>query len=134
MIVDAGKLAQRLRSIDVLEVGVHLPPGPELDAVTVACREAGKRIVDLGASPGLVVTADGVVADGVVRPLKHEVDEAIPDARTVLVIRLVGDVPLAPTLDAYLETEMVPGRDVWLDVRLPSWGSPSSSARSWRST
>ncbi len=61
------------------------------------------------------MTADGVVADGVVRPLKDEVDAAVPDATTVLVLRILGDVPLAPTLDAYLETKMISGRDVWVE-------------------
>lgn len=115
MIVDAGKLAQRLRSLDVEEIGVHLPPGRERDAVEAVCKEAEVRIVGLEALPRAIVTADGVVADGVVRPLKHEVDAAVPDAKTVFVLRLVGDVPLAPTLDAYLETEMVSGRDVWVE-------------------
>ena len=83
--------------------------------VLSACREAGTRVVDLDARPEVIVTADGMLADGIVRPLKPEVDEAVPDARTVIVLRLVGDAPLAPTLDAYLETEMRTGRDVWLD-------------------
>jgi hypothetical protein len=62
-----------------------------------------------------VITADGTASDGVVRALKSEVDAAVPEAHTVIVLRLVGDVPLAPTLDAYLDVEMIEGRDVWLD-------------------
>jgi hypothetical protein len=93
---------------------VHLLAGPELDAVTSACHEAGKDVVGIEARPNVIVTADGMQQDGVVRPLKLEVDEAVPDARMVIVLRVVGETPLAPTLDAYLETEMFEGRDVWL--------------------
>lgn len=115
MIVDTQELVRRLRSLDVEQIAVHLPAGAERDAVEAACRETGKEIAGLEASPDVVVTADAVVADGLVRPLKEEVDAALPDARTVIVIRLAGGVPLAPTLDAYLDVEMVPGRDVWLE-------------------
>ena len=115
MTIDDRLLAGHLRSLNTSVVGVHLPPGPERDAVTSACREAGKQVVGIDARPDLVVTADGALSDGVVRPLKPEVDAAVPDARMVIVLRLVGDAPLAPTLDAYLETEMIEGRDVWLD-------------------
>jgi len=61
------------------------------------------------------VTADGVVENGVVRCLKDEVDTAVPDAERVIVLRLIGDAPLAPTLDAYLDVRMIEGRDVWFD-------------------
>ncbi len=119
MIVDTETLTGRLRSLDVEEIGVHLLPGAERDAVAEACRQANLRIVGLDALPRVIVTADAVVAEGVVRPLKEEVDAAVPDAETVLVIRIAGDVPLAPTLDAYLETELIPGRDAWLEDLAP---------------
>lgn len=115
MTIDVRRLAGHLRSLDVQQIGIHLPPGPERDAVAAACRQAEKEVIDVGARPDVVITADGVLSDGVVRPLKLEVDAAVPDARIVIVLRLVGHVPLAPTLDAYLEVEMVEGRDVWLD-------------------
>jgi len=68
----------------------------------------------LDARPGVIITADGVVENGTVRCLKDEVDVAVPDARTVLVLRLLGDAPLAATMDAYLDVQMTPGRDVWV--------------------
>jgi hypothetical protein len=45
--------------------------------------------------------------------LKDELDEALPEAEKVVVVKHAGDVPLAPTLDAYLDVAMIPGRDVW---------------------
>jgi acyl-coenzyme A synthetase/AMP-(fatty) acid ligase len=118
--IDPQQLARHLRSLDVHEIGVHLPVGPERDAVISACRDAGKAVVAVDARPEVVVTADGALSDGIVRPMKLEVDAAVPDARMVIVLRLVGDVPLAPTLDAYLEVEMLDGRDVWLDDLVPT--------------
>ena len=112
MTIDLGELTKRLRAS---EVGVYLPPGPLRDQVSAACREAGAEVVSVGMSPDVIVTADGIVADGMIRPLKEEVDAAATGARTVIVLRVLGDVPLAPTMDAYLDVEMIPGRDVWLD-------------------
>ena len=105
------ELADYLAGLNVEAVGVHLPGVPERALVVDACRAAGKAVVGLDAS--VVVTADGVVENGVVRPLKDEVDAAVPDAERVIVLRLIGDMPLAPTLDAYLDVEMIEGRDVW---------------------
>jgi acyl-coenzyme A synthetase/AMP-(fatty) acid ligase len=118
--IDLQRLARYLGSLDVHQVGVHLPSGDARDAVAAACRDAVKAVVAVDAKPEVVITADGVLSDGIVRPMKEEVDAAVPDARIVIVLRLVGDVPLAPTLDAYLEVEMIEGRDVWLDDLVPS--------------
>ena len=115
MTIDLQLLARHLRSLDVDELGVHLPAGPARDEVLRACRDAGKAVVAVDMSPEVVITADGALIDGVVRPLKEEVDALVPDARIVIVLRLVGDAPLAPTFDAYLDVEMLEGRDVWLD-------------------
>jgi hypothetical protein len=104
-----------LRSLSAQQIGIHLPPCPERDAIIDACRDAGKTIVGIASAPDVIVTADGVYEGGVVRPLKEEVDAALPDARTVIVLRLAGNAPLAPTLDAYLDVEMREGRDIWLD-------------------
>jgi len=70
------------------------------------------------------VTADADVEGGVVRPMKDEVDAIAPDAERVIVLRLAGDAPLAPTLDAYLDVVMIEGRDVWDD------GDPDEGASS----
>jgi hypothetical protein len=94
-------------------VGVHL--GGARDDVVATLLAAGKRVVGLGERPDAIVTADGVVENGFVRPLKEEVDEAVPDAARVIVLRLLGDVPLGPTYDVYLEVAMRPGRDFWCE-------------------
>lgn len=118
VIGDVEKLAAYLRSIDASLVGVHLPASEELDLTLEACRLADKQVVALDERPSVVVTADGAFDDGVVRCLKEEVDAAVRDARHVVVFRILGDAPLAPTLDAYLDVDMAPGRDVWFqDVR-----------------
>jgi acyl-coenzyme A synthetase/AMP-(fatty) acid ligase len=108
-------LAAYLRTIDVAEIGVHLPGIAERDDVADACRAAGKNVVGLDAKPAVVVTADGVAENGSVRCLKDEVDEAVPGARRVIVLRVIGDAPLAATMDAYLDCAMSDGRDVWID-------------------
>ena len=107
------ELADYLAGLNVETIGVHLPGVPERAFALECCRAAGKAVVDLGAGPPVVVTADGVVENGVVRCLKDEVDEARPGAELVIVLRLIGDMPLAPTLDAYLDVHMMEGRDVW---------------------
>lgn len=112
---DAAALAAYLAALDTEDVGVHLGDLPERDVAFEACRLAGKRVVGLDARPSVVVTADGVFENGVTRPLKDEVDAAVPQARRVIVFRVAGDVPLAPTLDAYLTVTMLSGRDVWAD-------------------
>lgn len=104
-----------LRSLGEHDIGVHLPPCAQRDSITEACRLAGKQVVDIASAPDVIVTADGVLSSGIVRPLKEEVDRAIPNARIVVVLRMVGNAPLAPTLDAYLDVEMREGRDVWFD-------------------
>jgi acyl-coenzyme A synthetase/AMP-(fatty) acid ligase len=106
-------LGSFLRSLD--RIGLHLPAGPERTAIARACERAGVSVVDISAAPEVLVTADGVMDGGLVRPLKEEVDAAVPGARTVIVLRLVGDGPLAATMDAYLDVEMREGRDVWFD-------------------
>ena len=108
-------LVEHLRALEVDEVGVYLLQGQERDEVVAACRDAGKSVVDLDLQPAVVITADAMLQDGVVHTLKEDVDAAVPDAQTVIVLRLVGDAPLAPTMDAYLDVEMIAGRDVWLD-------------------
>ena len=109
-------LVGHLRSRDETEVAVHLPGLAELDAIVrEAVDGAGKHIVALNRHSRVVVTADGIVEDGVVRCLKDEVDALAPHAARVIVFRHVGNAPLAPTLDAYLDIEMVEGRDVWCD-------------------
>lgn len=102
-----------LRSLDC--IGIHLPDGPERNAITEACRRVGVCIVDISQAPQVIVTADGAISDGVVRPFKEEVDALAPGTATVIVLRLVGDGPLAATMDAYLDVEMREGRDVWFD-------------------
>lgn len=109
------RLEAFLHELDPLVVGVHLDGVDERDAVVRLIEQAGRVVVGLEAHPRVVVTADGVAIDGVVRPLKDEVDTAVPDAEHIVVIRKLGDAALAPTLDAYLDVEMTPGRDVWLD-------------------
>lgn len=104
-----------LRSLDDLEIGVHLPSCAERDSIAEACRLAGKQVVDIASAPDVIVTADGVFSNGIVRPLKEEVDRAIPNARIVVVLRMIGNPPLAPTLDAYLDVDMREGRDVWFE-------------------
>jgi hypothetical protein len=108
-------LSELTKHLNTSEVGVHLPPGALRDGVAAACREAGANVVEIETLPEVIVTADGIVADGTIRPLKEEVDAIARLAQTVIVLRLLGDVPLAPTMDAYLDVEMIPGRDVWLD-------------------
>lgn len=117
--VDA--LVAFLRGTGAREVGVRLPPILERVVTLQACRSAGLEVVDLAARPPVVVTADGVLDAGCVHPLKDEVDELVPDARTVIVVRHLGPVPLAPTLDAYLDTWMIPGRDVWFHDVCPDY-------------
>lgn len=112
--IDAD-LASYLRGLAPGAVAVHLDGVEAREAVLEACVRAGRRLVALHDGPEIVVTADGVAQDGVVRCLKDEVDEAAPGAERVIVIRVVGDAPLAATMDAYLDVEMTPGRDVWLD-------------------
>ena len=107
------ELADYLAGLNVETVGVHLPGVLKRDFVLECCRAAGKALVDLGAGPSVVITADGIVENGVVRALKDEVDEALPGAERVIVLRLVGDAPVAPTMDAYLDVHMIEGRDVW---------------------
>jgi acyl-coenzyme A synthetase/AMP-(fatty) acid ligase len=80
------------------------------------CKRSGKRIVRIDEEPDVIVTADGIVENGFVRPLKEEVDEALPDAKRVIVIRHLGDVPLGPTYDVYLDVQMRPGRDEWVEL------------------
>jgi len=110
------ELDHYLAGLNVEAVGVHLAPGGERDFVIAACRAAGKAVVDLDARPRVIVTADGVVDNGAIRCLKDEVDEAVPDAERVIVLRVLGDAALAPTLDAYLDVHMIEGRDVWFDT------------------
>jgi hypothetical protein len=95
-----------------LDVGVHLPGLRDLEAVV---RGSANRVVALEDAPHVIVTADGVVVDGVVRCLKDEVDDLFPGASRVIVVRNLGEAPLAATMDAYLDVEMVAGRDEWLD-------------------
>jgi hypothetical protein len=111
------ELDDYLAGLNVEAVGVHLPPGAERGFVVDACRAAGKTVVDLDAEPRVVVTADGVVENGAVRCLKDEVDDAVPGAERVIVLRLLGEAALAPTMDAYLDVRMIEGRDVWWDPR-----------------
>ena len=108
------RLVSHLHSYGAV-VGVHLPGVASLDEILDACARADVRVVGFDEHPRVVVTADGVVSDGVVRCLKDEVDAIVPGAERVIVIRNIGDAPLAPTMDAYLDVEMIPGRDVWLD-------------------
>lgn len=96
-------------------VGVYLDGVPARQQVIEACARAGKRVVDVREMPKIVITADGVIENGMVRPLKEEVDEALPDAGRVFVLRHLGNVPLSPTYDVYLDVPMKPGRDIWLD-------------------
>ena len=110
-----NSLATYLRSLGPRDVAVHLPAMPEQSVAIEACRIAKKRVVELDAHPRIVVTADGVVMHGMVRCLKEEVDAAVPQAQTVIVFRHLGEAPLAPTLDVYLDVRMVEGRDVWFD-------------------
>ena len=105
------ELADYLARLNVEAVGVHLPGVPERGFVVECCRAAGKAVVGLDAS--VVITADGVIENGVVRALKDEVDATVPGAERVIVLKLIGEIPLAPTLDAYLEVDMIEGRDVW---------------------
>lgn len=107
-------LEERLRSLDASEVAVHLPGVAGADEVHAACERTGARVVALHEGARVVVTADGVGVDGMVRCLKDEVDVIAPDASHVFVLRVLGDVPLAPTMDAYLDVEMIPGRDEWV--------------------
>lgn len=109
----AERLADVLRSYGARTLAVHVPAGPEANVTSVACAIAGVRIVDVSASPDVVFTADAVPMDGTVVPLKDEIDELYPEVAHVIVVRRAGDVPLAPTMDAYLEVTMIPGRDVW---------------------
>ncbi len=108
-------LAAYLRTLEAEIVGIHLPPIPERDIALKACRLAGKTVVPLDAQPTVVITADAVVDGGIVRNLKDETDAAVPHAERVIVFKRAGDVPLAPTMDAYLDVAMTPGRDVWVD-------------------
>jgi len=109
-------LADYLAGLNVEDVGVHLPGVPERAFVVECCRAAGKAVVELGAGPSVVITADGVASNGSVRCLKDEVDEAVPGAERVIVLRLLGNAALAPTMDAYLDVRMIDGRDVWFDT------------------
>jgi acyl-coenzyme A synthetase/AMP-(fatty) acid ligase len=110
------KLAAFLRG--TTEIAVELPDVPERSIVLAACARIGARVVPLTARPQVVVTADGALRDGVVVDLKDAVDAAVPDARYVIVVRCVGNAPLAATMDAYFETTMIPGRDLWLEQLL----------------
>ncbi len=109
------RLTAYLRSLPFGTVAVHLGSAPEHAWVREACRLADKHIVAADEAPDIVVTADGVVEEGHVRPLKDEVDAIAGDAQRVVVLRLVGDAPMAPTMDAYLDVVMREGRDVWFD-------------------
>jgi acyl-coenzyme A synthetase/AMP-(fatty) acid ligase len=104
-----------LRHVTTGEIGIHLPHASVREAVLGACASCSKRVVGLGSRPDVVITADGIFDNGSVRLLKEEVDEAVPDASLVIVLRLLGNVPLGPTYDAYLYVDMRPGRDVWID-------------------
>ena len=115
MLDETETLAEFLRTLDTDEIGVHLLHLPVRNLVLDACRMANKTAVTLDAKPQVIVTADAVVERGNIRCLKDEVDAAVPDARRVIVFRIAGDVPLAPTLDAYLDVVMIPERDVWFD-------------------
>jgi acyl-coenzyme A synthetase/AMP-(fatty) acid ligase len=112
------ELDDYISDVDVDSIGVHLPSGAARDFVVAACRAAGRAVVGLEARPSVVVTADGVIEGGVVRCLKDEVDEALPEATRVIVLRMIGDAALAPTMDAYLDVRMIEGRDVWFDTLL----------------
>jgi acyl-coenzyme A synthetase/AMP-(fatty) acid ligase len=114
-VLDGRDIVDYLRALDAPEVAVHLPSMPERNIAIDACRAAGKTVVALDARPRIVITADAAVAGGVVRNLKDEVDAAVPDAERVIVFRHAGDAALAPTLDAYLDVVMIPGRDIWVD-------------------
>jgi acyl-coenzyme A synthetase/AMP-(fatty) acid ligase len=109
----AERLADVLRSYGAKTLAVDVPAGPEVDITALACEIAGVRIVDSSASPDVVVTADAVPMNGTVVPLKDEIDELYPEVAHVIVVRHAGDIPLAPTMDAYLDVTMIPGRDVW---------------------
>ena len=110
------ELADYLAALGGAEVAVHLPGMAEERAALEACNAAGKTVVGLDTGPKVVITADGVVDNGVVRCLKDEVDRIVPDAQCVIVLRHMGDAALAPTLDAYLDVRMIEGRDVWLEM------------------
>lgn len=94
---------------------MHLPGVACEPDVRAACERAGARVTELHAGARVVITADGVGERGVVRALKDEADAVAERAERVIVLRLAGDAPLAPTMDAYLDVPMRPGRDVWLD-------------------
>lgn len=113
---DDGAMIDLLEHLGVDEIGVHLPGLPQRELVIDACARAGKTVVGLDARPRAVITADGVLEDGVVRCLKDEVDAAAPGAERVIVLRVIGSAPLAPTMDAYLDVHMIPGRDTWYDA------------------
>jgi hypothetical protein len=108
------RLAAHLAACATEDVAVHLPGVQARDAVLEICQRARRRVVALDERPRVVITADGVIENGVVRCLKDEVDAIAPGAELVIVVRNLGDVPLAPTMDAYLDVHMTPGRDVWL--------------------
>ena len=110
------RLVEQLRALDVTDVAVHLPDVACAADVADACVRAGKRVVALDPQARVVVTADGVESEGVVRCLKDEVDAVATRAHLVFVVRLVGDAPLAATMDAYLDVAMTPGRDIWVDA------------------
>ncbi len=109
-------LAALLATVPDDAVGVHLGGAVIRAEVIETCARAGKRVVRLEDAPEVIVTADGVVENGFVRPLKEEVDEAVPHAKRVIVLRHLGDVPLGPTYDVYLDVQMQAGRDVWVDL------------------
>jgi hypothetical protein len=113
-LVHGDRLAAQLDAFWCASVAVHLPGVDVRHAVLELCRSGRHRLVSLDASPNVVVTADGVVEAGCIRALKEEVDAIVPRAERMIVIRNVGEAPLAPTMDAYLDVQMTPGRDVWL--------------------
>ena len=110
------ELADYLAGLEGTEIAVHLPGMAEERDALEACSAAGKTVVGIDARPKAVITADGVVENGVVRCLKDEVDRIVPHAQCVIVLRHIGDAALAPTLDAYLNVRMIEGRDVWLEA------------------
>ncbi|MEX2395344.1 MAG: hypothetical protein WD826_12790 [Actinomycetota bacterium] len=98
-----------------MRIAIHLEGVLDRDEIVASYGPSGHEIVSLDDQPDMVITADASITDGDVRCLKAEVDAVAPNARTVLVIRNLGDAPLAPTMDAYLDVEMRDGRDVWVD-------------------
>ena len=113
--VAVNRLANGLKSLGVRKgdrVGIYLPMVPEAAVAMLACARIGavhsvvfggfsaealqERMNDAGAK--VLLTADGGWRKGAVVPLKKNVDEAVPNMRTVekvVVLKRAGDAVAA---------------------------------------